>query len=182
VTALLVGLTACLSTTEPVARIAAPVEASFSRDGGSCILANGNTASTGYDIFGYNRCASTFRGIADGVDKVFDGLINGGSPEFAHDHLVMNWNAEWDRGNAENWSKPPYSAWLNNEWNGKVPGGSGYSEHFKTRWYGPCHDNDMLPGGGICIWGQFYVLMDQGTVPGVGHVWWTKAIPNGYGH
>jgi hypothetical protein len=30
---------------------------------------------------------------------------------YAHDKLVMKWNAEWDRGNAEAWSNGPYNAW-----------------------------------------------------------------------
>lgn len=42
----------------------------------------------------------------------------------ANDRLVMKWKAEWDRGNAEGWSNPPYDAWLNNQWKGMTPGGS----------------------------------------------------------
>ena len=183
VAVLLVSLAACMSATEPQ-KMSPSAKANLSSsggDGGSCTLANGYVTTTGRDQYGYNRCASTFNAAADGVDKILDGMV-WGDPTYANDHLIMKWNAEWDRGNAEGWSKPPYAAWLSNEWNGNRANGSGYTEHFKTKWYGACVDNSVLPSGGTCIWSQFEVLMDQGTVPGGGHVWWTKAIPNGYGH
>src|SRR5665811_1771876 len=74
----------------------------------------------GFDELGYNEQARVFNGPADGVDGILDGMV-WGDPTYANDHLVMKWNAEWDRGNAENWSQPPYAAWEDNEWNGKVP-------------------------------------------------------------
>lgn len=99
-----------------------------------------------------------------------------------NDKLVMKWNSEWDRGNAEHWLNPPYSAWEDNEWNGASPGGSGSVWHYKIKWFGPCGaDGTLLPDGGYCIWGQFDVLMDQGTAGGV-HIWYDLAKPNGYGN
>lgn len=180
VAVILASLAACQNTSEPVHVMQLQGDARFSASGNTCTLATGASNPTGFDYLGYNRCASVFNGAADGVDRVLDGMV-WGDPTYANDHLLMKWNSEWDRGNAEGWSKPPYGAWLNNEWNGKRPDGSGYTEHFKTKWYGPCMENSPLPGGGYCLWGQFYVLMDQGTVPDGGHVWWTKAVPNGYG-
>ncbi len=134
----------------------------------------------GFDKYGYNRGARIFVGPADGVDKILDGKIYG-DPTFANDHLVMKWNADWDRGNAEKWLNPPYDAWTSNEWNGKRPNGTDYTEHFKTKWSATCVAGLPLTSGGWCIWGQFEVLMDHGTAPGGGHEWWTKAMPNGYG-
>ena len=68
---------------------------------GTCTLANGNTAATGFDEYGYNRCAHQFVGTygswceARGQDEDCGGVK--GSTK-----LVMKWNEEWDRGNAEN--------------------------------------------------------------------------------
>jgi hypothetical protein len=82
---------------------------------------------------------------------------------YAHDKLVMKWNAEWDRGNAEVWANPPYKAWENNEWNGKVEDGSGSVWYYKIVWIGGTGaDGTLLPNGGYRIWGQFEVMMDQG--------------------
>ncbi len=100
---------------------------------------------------------------------------------YANDKLIMKWNAEWDRGNDEGWSNPPYDAWENNNWNGIFPGGSGEIWHYKIKWIGPCgSDGTPLPDGGYCIWGQFEVIMSQGTVANE-HFWETHAIPTGYG-
>ena len=135
------------------------------------------TAAGGFDQFGYNDTARVFSGPADGVDRVLDGKV-WGDPTYANDHLVMKWNAEWDRGNLENWAKPPYAAWLNNEWNGNVPGGSGESEIFKTVWYAGCAAAiPTPPAGGYCIWGQFAVLMDHAPSGD----WFAHADPTGYG-
>ena len=138
----------------------------------------------GFDQFGYNRTAMIFNGPATGW------CLQRGSPEnclgiYSKDKLVMKWNAEWDRGNAENWANPPYDAWLDNEWNGNTKGGSGAVWHYKIKWVGACGaDYTSLPDGGYCIWGQFDVLMDQGRDPniGPGHIWFAKALPNGYGN
>lgn len=138
----------------------------------------------GFDEFGYNRNARIFNGTAMGWcmgkfgnEEFCEGYLG----DTVNDHLVMKWNAEWDRGNEEGWSNPPYNAWENNEWNGKFPGGSGSVWHYKIVWVGPCGaDLTPLDNGGYCIWGQFEVIMDQGTSDGV-HEWFAHAIPNGYG-
>lgn len=104
---------------------------------------------------------------------------------YVNDKLTMKWNAEWDRGNQENWQNPPYDAWENNEWNGAFPGGSGAVWHYKIKWIGPCGaDYTPLPDGGYCLWGQFEVLMDQGIDPNIepGHIWVAHGIPTGYGN
>ena len=138
-------------------------------------------AAGGFDEFGYNDTARVFNGIADGVDRNLDGKV-WGSPTYANDYLVMKWNAEWDRGKAEGWSIPPYAAWLNNEWNGKFPGGSGESWVYKIKWVGPCGaEYTPLPDGGYCIWGQFAVILSQGSVAGE-HFWDVLAKPAGYGN
>jgi len=141
-------------------------------------------AAGGFDQFGYNRKARIFNGPASGWC-----LQHGYSADcmgiYSNDRLVMKWNAEWDRGNAEGWTDPNgYDAWEDNEWNGAFPGGSGAVWHYKIKWIGLCGaDGTPLPDGGYCIWGQFEVLMDQGKDPsyGPGHIWFAKAIPNGYG-
>lgn len=135
-------------------------------------------AGGGFDEFGYNYTARVFQGPADGVDRVLDGLV-WGDPTYANDLLKMKWTAEWDRGNDEGWSDPDGydGAWTDNQWNGMVPGGSGENWHYKIKWVGAC--TDPLPDGGYCIWGQFEVLSDHGTVDGA-HLWYAHAIPTGY--
>ena len=148
---------------------------------------NGNVihsvSDAGFDQYGYNRTARIFSGSATGWC-----LERGAAPDclglYSNDRLVMKWNAEWDRGNAEDWDSPPYAAWLTNEWNGKAPGGSGQVWHYKIVWVGPCGSNyTPLEDGGYCLWGQFEVIMDQGVDPNVGpgHLWFAQARPNGMG-
>lgn len=141
-------------------------------------------AAGGFDQYGYNRTARIFNGtgeswaLAKGLPADYMGI-------YAKDKLVMKWNAEWDRGNAENWTKPPYSAWEDNEWNGKgVKGGSGAVWHYKIKWSQVCADSGTPTDGGYCIWGQFETVMDQGVDPsmGPGHLWFAKAKPSGYGN
>jgi hypothetical protein len=140
----------------------------------------GTAFAKGFDEFGYNYDARIFVGPADGVDRVLDGAV-WGDPTYANDLLVMKWNAEWDRGNAEDWKNPPYAAWEDNEWNGAVPGGSGEVWHYKIIWVGSELENSPYwRDGGYAIWDQFEVIMDQGTSDGE-HIWYTHAIPCGYG-
>lgn len=103
---------------------------------------------------------------------------------YAYDKLVMKWNAEWDRGNAENWANPPYDAWENNEWNGNTKNGSGAVWHYKIVWVGDyTEDPTLIPDGAYGIWKVFAVIMDQGKDPsyGPGHFWFAHAMPSGYG-
>jgi hypothetical protein len=141
-------------------------------------------AGKGFNEFGYNYTARLFNGtgeswsLAKGLPADYLGI-------YSKDKLVMKWNAEWDRGNAEGWTDPNgYEAWENNEWNGKVDGGSGAVWHYKIVWVGDyVADPTLIPEGGYGIWGQFAVLMDQGTDPnfGPGHLWFAHANPTGYG-
>lgn len=122
------------------------------------------TVARGFDEFGYNRCARIFIGLRGG------------------DHLKMKWNAEWDRGNLENWANPPYDALLDNEWNGQLPGGSGDVWHYKIRWVGSCGaDSAPTEDGGYCIWGQFEVFFSHGTSANE-HFWETHVTPAGFGN
>jgi len=140
-------------------------------------------AGGGFDQFGYNRTARIFNGTGSswcldrGADQNCMGI-------YSPDKLIMKWNAEWDRGNDEDWANPPYRAWEDNEWNGNTKDGSGAVWHYKIVWVGPCGaDYTPLANGGYCIWGQFETLMDQGKDPniGPGHMWFAHANPTGYG-
>jgi len=142
-------------------------------------------AKGGFDQFGYNRTARVFNGPVSGW------CLNRGLPVdcmgiYSNDKLVMKWNAEWDRGNAEGWLKPPYDAWEDNEWNGMFPGGSGAVWHYKIKWDAGCAQNGIPSMGGTvyCLWGQFATIMDQGVDPsmGPGHIWFAHGIPTGYGN
>jgi hypothetical protein len=144
----------------------------------------GKPSTKGFDESGYNRTARIFNGTAWSwcMDKVgSESWCESYLGDYANDKLVMKWNAEWDRGNAEGWINPPYDAWENNQWNGKVPGGSGDVWHYKIVWVGNCTaDPTLVPDGGYCTWGQFATIMDQGTTSGV-HEWFAHAVPSGYG-
>ncbi len=137
-----------------------------------------------FNNYGYNYTARIFNGTGGSWCEA-KGMAENCMGIYSPDKLVMKWNAEWDRGNQENWSKPPYNAWTDNEWNGKgVKDGSGAVWHYKIAWVGPCGaEYSAQPNGGYCIWGQFSVIMDQGQDPniGPGHLWFTKATPAGYG-
>ena len=92
----------------------------------------------------------------------------------------MKWNAEWDRGNQEGWIDDHYDAWIDNQWNGQVPNGSGENWHYKIKWIGSCGATGTPTGdGGYCIWGQFEVVMSQGTMANE-HFWDAHAKPAGY--
>ena len=180
-------LAACESATitdpQPGARFVAPNFASAAAP--TCTI-EGKTYSRGFDVFGYNSCARNFVGKFGGwcadYGAEWDCSAPGFEPwvPFANDHLVMKWNAEWDRGNAENWTKPPYSAWTDNELNGMGRNGSKVTEHAKIRWIGACTEGEMLPDGGYCIWGIFEAVMDQGMDNGTRYVL-AHATPGGYG-
>lgn len=138
--------------------------------------------AAGFDQYGYNDTARLFNGTGSSW-CLAKGLAANCMGIYSPDKLVMKWNAEWDRGNAENWSNAPYQAWTDNEWNGKKEG-SGAIWHYKIAWVGDCGaDYTPTANGGYCIWGQFEVIMDQGSDPnlGPGHTWFSRATPAGYG-
>lgn len=146
-------------------------------------------AKGGFDEFGYNRTARNFVGTCVSWHKGKFGSTEAQARAYcgvySDDRLVMKWNAEWDRGNNEGWSKPPYDAWLDNEWNGMVPGGSGETWHYKIAWDEGCA-NEGVPskearkGTAYCLWGPFAMLMSHGTYDGV-HQWDVLLGPAGYG-
>ena len=122
------------------------------------------SAAGGFDEFGYNDGARIFNGTGESW-SLAKGLPADYLGDYAKDKLIMKWNAEWDRGNSEGWTDlNGYDAWLNNEWNGKVRGGSGETEIVKIKWVGAevCEEKSAADGG-YCIWGQFEVLMDHYT-------------------
>jgi len=134
----------------------------------------------GFDEFGYNYKARVFVGKADGVDRNLDGKV-WGDPTYANDWLVMKWSKAWDdaRFHGAPWTP---DAWCTNEWNGAFSGGSGEVWHYKIIWVGPeLKNSPYWREGGYPIWGQFEVIMDQGTVVGEGHYWYALATPNGLG-
>jgi len=137
-------------------------------------------AKGGFDQFGYNYQARLFQGAADGVDRVLDGAV-WGDPTYANDHLVMKWSKAWDdaRFNGAPWSP---DAWDNNEWNGAFPGGSGEVWHYKIIWVGPLGESSPYwREGGYLVWGDFEVIMDQGTDADHVHSFLAHAYPTGYG-
>lgn len=134
----------------------------------------------GYDEFGYNYRARIFVGPADGVDRMLDGKV-WGDATYAKDHLVMKWSKAWDKARYHDAEWTP-QAWCTNQWNGKVPGGSGSTEHFKCIWVGPeLEASPYWRDGGYAIWGEFEAIMDHGQTPDEGHVWWAHAMPAGLG-
>jgi hypothetical protein len=144
----------------------------------SCQAFAGN--GKGFDEFGYNYQARIFVGKADGVDRVLDGKV-WGDPMYANDLLVMKWSKAWDdaRFHGAPWTP---DAWLTNEWNGAVPGGSGEVWHYKIIWVGPELENSPYwREGGYPIWDQFEVIMDQGTWSDHTHEILALALPNGFG-
>jgi len=144
----------------------------------SCqVLARNNK---GFDEYGYNYQARIFVGKADGVDRVLDGKV-WGDPTYANGLLIMEWSKAWDdaRYHGAPWTP---DAWLTNEWNGAVPGGSGEVWHYKIIWVGPELENSPYwREGGYPIWGQFEVIMDQGTWSDHTHEILALALPNGFG-
>lgn len=154
--------------------------------GVSALLLGGMAATAfaagGFDQYGYNNTARIFSGPASGWC-----LAGGQSADclgiYSNDNLVMKWNAQWDNCNAHGYNDPTYclGAWVNNEWNGNVPGGSGVSEIYKIIWVGSAGESSPYwVSGGYSVWGNYEVIMDQGVIGG-SHVWYALGTPNGYG-
>lgn len=93
--------------------------------------------------------------------------------------LKMSWSKAWDdaRFHGAPWTP---DATLDNEWNGRVPGGSGEVWHYKVIWVGPELENSPYwRPGGYAIWGGFEVIMDHGTSANE-HFWYAHARPSGF--
>ena len=137
-------------------------------------------AANGFDEFGYNYKARIFVGAADGVDRMLDWKV-WGDPTYANDHLVMKWSKAWDDARFHDAAWTP-DAWLTNEWNGRVPGGSGEVWHYKIIWVGSELENSPYwREGGYPIWGLFEVIMDQGSWSDRLNEVFALALPNGFG-
>ncbi len=162
-----------LASCQPVPPVYDALDKSVSRTDNS-------SGNGGFDQFGYNYTARVFVGPADGVDRILDGAV-WGDPKYANDHLVMKWSKGWDdaRFHGEPWTT---DAWEDNEWNGKVEGGSGEVAHYKIIWVGgpKPEDSPYWREGGYAIWGQFEVILDQGVIDRE-HYWLAHARPTGYG-
>lgn len=171
---LLFTLTMLLFVTACDTNVTAPAEAK------ELVIVSTPTTADAFDEFGYNDVANIFNGAADGVDRALDGKV-WGDPTYANDHLVMKWNRAWETCNANRTPANCTGAWINNEWNGQVEGGSGESWHYKIVWVGSCGAaGTPRPDGSYCIWNEYAVLMSQGSVDGT-HFWDAHAKPNGLG-
>ena len=92
----------------------------------------------------------------------------------------MKWSKAWDdaKYHGAAWTS---DAWITNEWNGQVAGGSGEIWHYKFIWVGTAlAASPYWQEGGYAIWGQFEVIMSHGTVANE-HFWDAHAVPNGLG-
>jgi len=147
-------------------------------------------AATGFDEFGYNNvarnfvgtCASWHMGKFESTPQQAEAYCG----PYSNDILIMKWNSEWDRGNEDGWSDPNgYNAWIDNQWIGQRPNGTGETWHYKIAWDAGCV-NDNTPtsmankGTASCVWGSFAMLQSHGTVNGE-HVWDVLLAPAGYG-
>ncbi len=100
----------------------------------------------------------------------------------ANDTLAMKWNQQWINCNNNGYNNATYcaGAWVDNEINGKVPGGDGAVWHYKIIWVGStANQSSYWAPGGYSVWGNYEVIMDQGT-NSTGHFFNTLAKPNGY--
>lgn len=144
----------------------------------------------GFNQYGYNYSARIFNGTS--WDWCFarnwtSAQCSSYFGNYVNDKLVMKWNAEWDRGNAENWGNPPYAAWEDNEWNGRSPEGSGEIWHYKIAWDKGCASSAHAPSGEVskgeayCLWGPFAMISSQGSTQEREHIWEVLLNPAGYG-
>jgi hypothetical protein len=135
-------------------------------------------AQGGFDFYGYNYQARVFEGPADCIDRDRDGTV-WGDPTYANDHLVMKWSKAWDDARFHGAAWTP-DAWVSNEWNGRIYGGSGVSETVKVVWVGPeLESSPYWRDGGYPIWGEFEVIFDHYL--GRGGSWPAHATPAGLG-
>ena len=157
----------------------------------SLVFASAALAAGGFDQYGYNDTARIFNGTGSswcqgklGWTKAACDAYMGA---YASDKLVMKWNAEWDRGNAEGWTDPNgYKAWTDNEWNGRASG-SGEIWHYKIAWDKGCADTGVpsgvaVKGAAYCLWGPFAMLQSQGSGADRAHYWDVLLKPAGYGN
>jgi hypothetical protein len=138
-------------------------------------------AAGGFDALGYNESARIFNGKADGVDGVLDGLLyfDADYDAYVNDRLVMKWSQAWEDAATDGWSP---AAWIDNQWNGAVPGGSGEVWHYKIVWVGPqLEASPYWRTGGYAIWDEFEVISDHGMTADQERIVYAHAGPNGHG-
>ncbi|MFZ1249663.1 MAG: hypothetical protein WAQ24_05085 [Candidatus Saccharimonadales bacterium] len=139
-------------------------------------------AGTGFDEYGYNDKARTFVGTCASwaAAKGMDGQAYCGV--YAKDHLVMKWNKVWDDCNAAGYDTASIcaGAWNTNQWNGRVPGGSGETYQYKQIWVGS--DGEMSPywrEGGTLIWGNYETIFEK--LAGKNGEFYVHVTPGGLG-
>jgi hypothetical protein len=115
------------------------------------------------------EAANIYVGTADCVDDVADGAVYG-DPTYANDLLVMKYTDDW----------PNEGSWINNNWNGMGPEGSGETWHYKIDQSNQCAGGGTPDDGGYCIWGGYEMTQSHGTAGGE-HIWDVNATGNGYG-
>ena len=102
---------------------------------------------------------------------------------YGYDKLVMKWNNQWNNCNSNGYNNATYcaGAWVDNEINGRVANGDGTVWHYKIIWVGSSANQSSywLPGG-YSIWGNYEVIMDQGSYSNYTHIFNALATPNGY--
>ena len=128
---------------------------------------------------GWNFNSRLFQGRAAGADFSWDCLYYG-DPAFGNDHLLVNWNAEFDRYRIEHGANPPYvQACYSNLWNGQVAGGSGQSSYIKlcvsptcASWIQQPWNSDSFCSGGYEVVAWFgrigtdrYLIVDPYMIP-----------------
>ncbi len=139
--------------------------------------------STGQGLPGYIYGANNFVGTyAQWCNQSGYGTYATCAATYGYDKVVMKWNAQWNNCNANGYNSPTYcaGAWEDNEINGNVANGDGSVWHYKIIWVGSAGNTSAywLPGG-YSIWGNYEVIMDQGTY-NVTHTFYARAVPNGY--
>jgi len=138
----------------------------------------------GFDEFGYNYNAGNFVGTGSewcqgklGQTKTYcDTYMD----PYHNDHLKMKWSKAWDdaRFHGGDWT---CDAWVDNQWNGAFPEGSGEVWHSRIVWVGSdLEESECWRDGGSPIWESFEILMDHGVADNI-HEWWTNTTPAGYG-
>jgi hypothetical protein len=113
-----------------------------------------------FDKFGHNYTARIFVGKADGADRGIDRAF-WGNAVCTNDLLIMKW-ARYRMVHYLMVQTGLPDAWVDNEWNGSVPDGSGEVLHYKIICVGSELGNSSnRKEGGHSIRGQFEVIIDQ---------------------
>lgn len=147
-----------------------------------------SASERGFDQYGYNDTARIFVGTCRSWGEGKYGWTQAQAEAYcgasSNDQLVMKWNKAWDECNENGYENPEYcaGAMLTNEWNGQVPGGSGETFHYKIVWVGSAGEGSSYwRAGGELVWGNYEVLMAQGTNSEGVHEFLVHATPNGFG-